>query len=111
MPAFLSWSSATSDCTRETPRWNVVASAMASLIHFCSAGERPSQNFLLTMTACGLYMWRVMARCFCTSLNLDERMVVTGFSCPSTAFCSSAVYSSGKGMGTALAPRALNMSM
>ena len=50
---------------------------MASLIHFARrARGRP--RTLLTMTACGLYMWRVMARCFCTSLNLDERMVVTG---------------------------------
>ena len=111
MPAFLRSSSATLACTRDTPRWKVVASAMASVSAFWSAGFRLSQNFLLTITAWGLYMWRVTVRYFCTSANFDDRMVENGFSWPSTAFCSMAVYSSGNGMGTALAPSALNMSM
>ena len=37
-------------------------------------------------------------------------MVAGGFSCPSTAFCSMAVYSSVNGMGVALVPSALKVS-
>ena len=40
-----------------------------------------------------------------------DSIEANGFSCPSTVFVSSAVYSSGKPMGTAFAPSALNISM
>ncbi|MOA39076.1 hypothetical protein D3C78_1608260 [compost metagenome] len=48
---------------------------------------------------------------FCTSLSLVPRMVASGFSWPSTALVSSAVYSSVNGIGTGLAPSAENISM
>ncbi|MNY33995.1 hypothetical protein D3C86_1682990 [compost metagenome] len=52
----------------------------------------------------------VTVRYFCTSKNFDERMVLKGFSWPSTALVSSAVNSSENGSGTALAPISLKVS-
>lgn len=77
MPDFLSWSTRPTARARRRAGTRWLGHGVVDPLLL--GGQRPSQNFLLTMTACGLYMWRVMARCFCTSLNLDERMVVTGF--------------------------------
>jgi hypothetical protein len=78
----------------------------ASCSTFFSSADRLSQNFLLMTTDCGLYWWLVRVMYFCTSLSLAPWMVATGFSWPSTAPCSSAAYSSGKGSGVGLAPSA-----
>ena len=110
MPFFLMFSSAVFINARDCSRWNLAASSAASSSSFFSAAFRPSHTFLLKITDCGLYWWLVMARCFCTSQNLLALITVKGFSWPSMAFCSKAGYSSGKGSGVGLAPRAETQS-
>ncbi len=58
-------------------------------------------------TVCGLYWWLVSAMFFCTSQNLLAAITLIGFSWPSMAPCSKPLYTSGKGSGVGLAPRAL----
>ena len=79
--------------TRDLPLI-IFVSAAASVITFCSSGDSLSHVFLLSMNDCAPYVWRVSERYFCTSLNLAKAITDTGFSCPSTTLCSSAVYSS-----------------
>jgi hypothetical protein len=87
-----------------------VDSTAASEMIFFSSADSVSQNFLLISTDCGLYWWLVSVANFCTSKNLLAAITVSGFSCPSMAFCSSAAYTSGKASGVGLAPSALTQS-
>src|SRR5580765_5101383 len=76
----------------------------------CSAGESLSQKRLLIWTGLVAYTWLVALTYFCTSYILFDRITEYGFSCPSTALLSSALYSSAKGIGRGLALNVLKVS-
>src|SRR6185295_15054824 len=76
----------------------------------CSAGDSLSQKRLLIWTGLVAYTWLVALTYFCTSYILLDRITEYGFSWPSTAFVSSAVYSSANGIGSGLALKVLKVS-
>ena len=77
---------------------------------FCCSGVRLSQTGRLTILYRQVREWDERVRYLATSVNFIMTEVGMGFSCMSTAPCCRAVYSSGKGMPTGLAPSARKLS-
>src|SRR5205085_8667139 len=99
MPLDVSSPSALPETSRLTTRCQFCASMAASCSILCSAGDSLSQKRLLIWTGLVAYTWLVALTYFCTSYILFDRITEYGFSCPSTALLSSALYSSAKGIG------------
>src|SRR5580765_699820 len=76
----------------------------------CSAGDSLSQKRLLIWTGLVAYTWLVALTNFCTSYILFDMITEYGFSWPSTALLSSALYSSANGIGSGLAVKVLKVS-
>ena len=72
-------------------RFSLPASAAASSTAFWSAFDRVSNTILLASSGVASYLWPVSEMYFCTSKSLEEWMFISGFSCPSTTPCWSAM--------------------